>query len=157
MALPVSALAGGSHRVVAFAGKGHDYLNNAPRWVTVPRLREPFRFGFDPARHVVTGFHGSFFFYCGAGTEFVRSARIPVARNGSFTTHFSVPTRLQNGTYRGRTYGSITGSLIDHDRAARVSYLVVFGTAHPRHDPYTAAGAFHDGCASWVRGVARAR
>jgi hypothetical protein len=68
-----------------------------------------------------------------------------------------IPTRQANGKVSGRTYVSIAGSFANRGHTAHVSYLVVFGKAHPAHDPYTPAGAYRGGCASWVTGTATSR
>jgi hypothetical protein len=140
-----------------YSGTGVERLNNGPHWMSFRSLpREGFHFSVAPQGKAVLTFRGRFYFYCGSGTDTVRAARIAVGAKGAFSYHFSVPTREANGTISGRTYVSIAGSFANRGKVAHVSYIVVFGKVHPAHDPYTAAGAYRDGCGSWVTGTATA-
>ena len=140
-----------------YAGTGVDRLNNGPHWMSFRSLpHEPFHFTVAPQGNTVLAFQGRLYFYCGASTATVSASGIPVGAKGAFSYHFSVPTRQANGKISGRTYVSIAGSFANRGQVAHVSYLVVFGKVHPAHDPYTAAGAYRDGCASWVKGTATA-
>ncbi len=158
-ALAVPVVADAAHPLAGklYSGTGVDRLNNGPGWERYPFLNhELFHFHVSASGKAVLTFRGNFYFYCGSGTDVVRAAHVTVRRTGKFAYRFSLPTREPNGTVSGRTYVSIAGSFSRGGRRASVSYLVVFGTTHPAHDPYTAAGAFRDGCASWVKGTASA-
>jgi hypothetical protein len=158
LALPVVADAARPLAGTVYTGTGVERMNNGPTWRTSPALaREPLRFHISATGNAVLAFRGSFFFYCGAGTDTVRAKRITVGRAGRFAYRFSLPTRRSNRTVSGETFVSIAGSFTHGGHRAKVSYLVVFSpTAHPAHDPYLAAGAFKDGCAAWVKGTASA-
>lgn len=156
-ALAVPVVADAAHPLGGklYTGRGAERMNNGPRWETAGFLsHEPFRFHVSPTGKAVLTFRGSFYFYCGAGTDTVKAKRITVRRAGTFAYRFSVPT---NASGSGRTYVSISGAFTHGGRRAKISYIVVFGSAHPAHNPYVASGAFKDGCAAWVTGTASAR
>lgn len=157
LAAPVVADAARPLPGKGYSGTGVDRLNDGPHWMSFRSLPpEPFHFTVAPQGNAVLAFRGRVYFYCGSGSATVRASRIAVGAKGAFSYHFSVPTRQANGTISGRTYVSIAGSFANGGKVARVSYIVVFGKVHPAHDPYTAAGAYRDGCGSWVTGTATA-
>lgn len=142
----------------SYAGVGKDYLNDSLHWATfkgVPLGR--FSFKVSPSGRELEAFRGTFYYYCGNGVATVVARTIAVDAAGAFGYRFSVPSVGPNKKVNGREYVSISGDFIGNGLRARVAYLVDYvGTGQKVARPYD-TGTLHElGCASWVRGVAKA-
>jgi len=164
------ATAGGSAQAAlppghaAFAGSGSIYYNNSPHWVRAQGAA--ISFGISPDRRRIIDFYGTYTYYCGGGSSYVKARYITISRQGTFRYDFNVPDRAANGHVYGRVYVSIYGHFLHGGKRAEVDYLVdvvqpdreSIGGHHSRvKHPYSPRQPLALGCASWVRGSAHAR
>jgi hypothetical protein len=139
----------------SYSGTGKDYMNNAPIW-TVEATGQ-FSYQVSASGREITNFRGGFSYYCGAGKSFVSAKSMTVSASGSFSYRFSV-ANVVNGKSYGRNYVSIAGSFNADGSSASISYLFdSVGTNVTVRDPYNTAYPHKLGCASWVKGTARAQ
>lgn len=148
----------------SFSGNGSVYYNNAPHWQRAQSAQ--ISFGISPNRRRIINFYGSYTFYCGAGRAYVKAHFITITKKGAFRYDFSVPNRSASGQVYGRAYVSIYGHFLHGGKRADVNYLVdylepgqksMIGKHQRVRHPYSPRKPQALGCASWVRGVARAR
>jgi hypothetical protein len=147
-----AAVASSARPGALYSGTGIDALNNAPKWVTYPLLRERISFRTSSDGRNVRDFRGAFNCYCNCSAGFhITAAFMRVDGHGRFAYHFSVPVK------HGRDYVSISGGFLTGGRA-KVSYLWDFvGTNQHIATPYSTSNPTALGCASWVRGTVSAR
>jgi len=138
-----------------YKGTGKDYMNNAPKWTAEGTGKMSFAISADGA--AVTGFKGTYSYYCGAGSDDVTETRMSVSKSGRFAAKFSQPIKGPNGKVNSTAYVSIAGKFEKGGKDASVSYLVdyVFTGARVKH-PYSTKHPKALGCASWVRGTVKA-
>lgn len=132
-----------------FGGSGGDYMNNAPHWVR--KARGSFHFTVSATGKRMLSFYGTYSYYCGGGSSYLSAKYLIVARNGTFNYAF------KGHTAYGTTFAWIWGSFTGHGNTAHINYLADF-VANGRHvaHPYDVSHPRALGCASWVRGTARA-
>lgn len=133
-----------------FSGTGGDYMNNARQWRNEARGR--FHFTTSASGGRILHFYGTYSYYCGAGTSYLKAGYVTVTPRGTFNYEFHF--KVRNGSIYGRIWGAFTG----HGTTASVNYLANFIASGQRaRDPWDVSRPRSLGCASWVRGVARAR
>jgi hypothetical protein len=158
-----SALGALPPRNASFTGSGAVFYNNGPRWQRAQTAQISFTTSANRRR--ILGFHGTYTYYCGDGTAYVSAVYIVVTKRGAFRYDFNVPNHLPDGRLSGRAYVSIYGHFLHGGKRAQVNYLVDYvepsGKSPITHrriaHPYSPAKTEALGCASWVRGSARAR
>jgi hypothetical protein len=150
-----SALAASPKPAAVYRGTGKDFMNNAPRWTDEGTGKISFKTSGNGA--AVVNFKGTYSYYCGAGTTNVTERVMHVSKQGTFGARFSQPIKGPNGKVSSVAYASISGAF-ETGGGASISYLVdyVFPGARVKH-PYSTSNPKALGCASWVRGTARAR
>lgn len=145
-----AALAAGPVRSATFSGNGAQYMNDGPHWMRYKSQSFSFKTSSTGTR--VLAFRGYYYYYCGAGTAAVVAKYMTISAAGKFSYRFSVRQRY------GVVYVQISGSFLKGGRRARVSYLVDFvDKGHRVPHPYDAARPRSLGCATLVKGSARAR
>lgn len=139
-----------------YVGSGADYLNNTPRWLHEQDGHISFKTSATGSR--ILDFKGTLSFACDTESHFVAARYILVKPDGSFAYRFNFPTKNAAGEAYGREYVAIYGRFLVGGRHASISYFVdaVVPEEHVAH-PYDTAKPASLGCASWVRGSARAR
>ncbi|MHB8491279.1 MAG: hypothetical protein ACYDA6_03555 [Solirubrobacteraceae bacterium] len=157
--LSTAAVAAEPKASVRYTGTGADYMNNAPHWAREATGKISFKTSADRRR--IVDFRGTYSYYCGGGTSYIKAAYLNVDSKGRFAYDFSFPNRLASGKTEGRIYAAISGQFLGDGSTARVSYLAdaVFtgAGAKPVHEPYSTKDPGKLGCASWVKGTVRAR
>jgi hypothetical protein len=138
-----------------FKGSGGDYMNNAPTWSNEGKGQ--FTFQTNSTGNRILKFHGSYQFYCGAGTGSVMDNSIAIAANG----HFAARGHYQehsHGKVTGTNYLRVWGRFAGSGKSATVDYLSDFVYAGKTvKNPYsTKIKSDGDSCESWVRGKATA-
>jgi hypothetical protein len=124
-------------------------MNDAPHWRR--QATGSFHFTVSSTGKRMLSFRGTYSYYCGAGSTYLKASYLSVTRQGTFNYAFKF--RVTNGTVYGWIWGEFTG----RGATANVNYLSDF-VATGRHvsRPYDVSHPGRLGCASWVRGVAHA-
>ena len=130
-----------------FSGSGTVYQNKGKAWK--PGGRETFTFRTSAAGSRIVAFRGAYSYCSGAAT--LSAGYLTVSPRGRFDYAFSV--RSKTGTF----YAQIYGQFLRGGARADVDYLVDFVAKGKKvSHPYDTAHPQALGCASWVRGTAKA-
>lgn len=138
-----------------YRGHGPLYTNKTGVWKK--GTTETVSFRTARTGRTLLRFRGNFATWCGGSGFYVTARELYVSRRGIYSYRFRLPNRTATGKVNGRDYYWIYGRFFDGGHKAYVNYLfdyVASGTRVRR--PYDTAHPARLGCASWVRGVARA-
>lgn len=138
-----------------YRGRGPLYTNKTGRW----EKRGTETMSFRTSRHgrTLLRFRGNFATWCGGSGFYMTARELYVSRRGTYSYRFRLANRTATGKVNGHDYYWIYGRFFDAGHKAYVNYLfdyVASGTRVSR--PYDVAHPKRLGCASWVRGIARA-
>ena len=113
-----TALANGPKPGRTYRGTLGDYLNNASRWTREVKGKVSFKTSKDGTR--VLDFHGSYFYYCGAGTGAVTANALKIGVSGKF---YGTDSKIERSTGKivGTNYYMLSGQFVNHGDAARAS------------------------------------
>ncbi len=138
-----------------YAGTGGDYLNNAPQWTREGSSQHASLRTSSNGREVLT-FVGTYFYYCGAGTNTVDFSKVKISPSGTFSSRFRQVNHGPNGQSLGHVYGALKGHFLPGGRVS-VSYLIDYDLGHTQAEPYSMTNPRADGCGSLVRATLSAR
>lgn len=143
-----SAAASGPVRAKPFSGTGTDYLNKGKTWK--PGATGKFTFKTSGDGRKFLDFRGSYTYACG-GTATLTAGFVTITSAGKFDYAFKVKQKA--GTF----YAQIYGQFQRQGKTAVVDYLVDYVAKGKRvAHPYDTSHPASLGCASWVRGTAKA-